>query len=321
MAAGDLAEILKLPLTPDGKIDVTALNTLLREMQERLFALEGRTQSSQIRDDLEVLGDVTATGLTTSSLAMPPAGSMAITEVSVDGPLLSDTLGVLPYALPFLDNIGVERDLFFPSPFAVLVREEFLGRGTTTGVIGELGWGLTTGTVGTVNGLSGHMGVIQLDSGVGTVAPIFLSTTMPPDVRYLACVAGLNAGTGGGSTVRFGLLRTTSTAGAGSRGMYFYFSDVNGTWHTVTRDSVSITETNTTVAATAGEFQLLEIVLTTTTVDFYINRRRTNRHTTNLETGVCSPAIVAENTAGANTLLDIDTFAMVGALGQAPKWD
>lgn len=320
---GDLPQILEVPLTPEGKIDITSLNNILRLMQERFFALEGRTQPSQVRNDLEVLGDVTAAGVVAGAgLSLAPAGTVIPAEVSVDGPLLSDQLGVLPYALPFEDNIGVEKDLLYPSPFSLVVREEFLGRGTTTGVIGELGWGLTLGTVTASNGVNGHVGVVTINTGAGpAVAPIFLSTAMPTDIRYIAGVMRFNAGTGAGSAARVGLLRTPTTAGTGSRGMYFHFNTIDNLWHTVTRDSVDITDVATTFTSVADEYQMFEIVLTASAVDFYINRRRTNRHTTFLETGVCNPAIVVEATGGAAAFLDVDTFCMVGPVGESPRWD
>lgn len=322
MAQGDLSQILELPLTTDGKVDVTALNTILRQMQERVFALEGRTQPSQIRDDLDVLGTVTAEGLAAPSLAFDPQTVIALEDVAVDGTLAEDILGVPAQALALSDLFGVRRDLFFPSPFSTLVREEFIGRGTTTGIIGELGWGLLVGTVATASASAGHAGVVQLDSGAGAaVGQLFLASATPNTVQYLAGIMRFNAGTGAGSDARFGLLRTPATAGNGARGMYFHASAATGFWTTVTRDVTSITANTTAFPIVAGEWVLLEIVLTTTTVDFYINRRRTFRHTTNIETAVCSPTFAAEATGAPAAVLDLDAFVLVGALGTTPKWD
>ena len=323
MAQGDLVQILELPLTTDGKVDVTALNTILRQMQERVFALEGRTQPSQIRDDLEVLGNITATGeLTAPIQTFDEHTSVFMEDVAVDGTLAEDIMGIPAQSISLTDFFGVKRDLFFPSPFSMLVREEFIGRGTTTGIVGELGWGLLVGTVAGANGTAGHVGVAQLDSGAGpAVGQLFLANTTPASVQYLAGVMRFNAGTGAGSDARFGLLRTTATAGNGARGMYFHAPAATGFWTTVTRDSSGITTNTTSFPIVAGEYVLLEIVMTTTTIDFYINRRRTFRHITNIETAGCLPAFIAEATGAPAAVLDLDSFAMVGSLGLDPKWD
>lgn len=323
MAANDDAQILQVPLRAEGvksedwsKVrasDLTILNDVLREMQERHFKLSGRTGVAAVRSDLTVAGEVRAEGVVAGSSAILGNVPLTPTDVSL-APTVDPALA--PQALVGTTTLDSNFDLLgAASPFTAGVKDEFLGTGSTAGAVGDLGWNLTAGVISST-GAVGHPGVDTLVSNAGpAVGRIQLRLVCPDDIGYLAGVVSPTSDLTN-AAYAFGLSIGNVASGVDNfQGVYWCFSPAKGVnWATVTRDASGITTNSTTVPVVLDNWYLLEIVLSEGTVDFYINRTRAFRHTTNVPTGSANamPVFLSQTTDANAKLLNIDTFVMCG---------
>lgn len=317
MAAGDLSQVLELPLTPDGKLDLTNLNTILRQMQERVFALEGRTQPSQIRDDLEVLGDISATGGLIAAGGDVSIGPVPLEAIDPSLSPLTDA-SLAPQALGWTDRVA-SADLLSPfSPFTFSIKDEFAGQGSTTGIIGEQGWALSGGTVSVGVANQAHPGFVNLSSAGPAVARITLQGFFPADLGYAAALLSTDTSTVADTNIAFGFSAGNPAAGVEVvQGAYFsYVEATSPNWRTYTRDGAGVTTNTTDVPVVANSWYLLELVLDITassqTVDFYINRTRAFRHTTNVLTSSMTPIFICQTTAAVTRTIMPAKYILTG---------
>jgi hypothetical protein len=316
MARGDLIHNLELPLTPDGQLDIAVFNRMFQLVQERVNALEGRSQPSQIRDDLSVLGGVSATGGVTGASLTLGGTTLTPSDLSLS-PLLDPS--VAPSEPTFLNALAARLPALGSSPFSVLVRDEFFGNGTTSGQIGDLGWSLSIGTVASGGQVLGHPGISVLSSGAGpAVSRIQLRAMDSGDLNYLAAV--VQPGTDiSACNLGFGVTFSNVAAGLeATQGIYWsYNAATSANWRTVTRDTAGITSNTSDIPVVASAWYLLEIVCDITpsaqVVDFYINRTRAFRHTTNISSADDAiPSWVVQTTDGNTKSGGIDTFILAG---------
>lgn len=315
MAFGDDAQIPQLG-THNGQPTLQALNENLKRVWEELRVLQGITGESEIRSSLTVRGGVVAEGGLNTPSITTSAGTITPSIISADGSLPTTFLGVPQYGLVLTDAIGVRRDLAYPGILSGMVRDEFLGTGTSSGLIGDLGWALT-GSLSAV-AETGHPGVVELATGGGPAsATLALNPIFGNTFSYLGCL--LKPSSTSNCRFSFGVQRVVG--GIGGRGTYFqYDSAASANWQTFTSDGTSSTTYTTNIPMVAGNWFLLEIVATTTSADFYINRVKTTRHVDNLEAAVTSPCIAVQTTDAVGKTVRVDAFAWVDQLAVTKKW-
>jgi hypothetical protein len=262
MAANDDAQILQVPLK---------LNAVLRQMQEQVFKLNGRTGDAAIRSGLGVTGGVTSGGsLTGSALTLGTAG------LTPSNPSFAPTVesALAPVALDYAPLLGARADALAVSPFTWHLSDHFLGgEPSTSGNVGSLGWTFT-GALAYLGSEASHPGFVNI---ADTGALYLQNFAVQGDVSYFAAVLRLNEA----RRINFkaGLINpgAPGTTGAGA---YFYIdSSSNPVWSTATVSSSGTSLNSSTVSVVNGDWVLLEIVLTTTTADFYLDRERMFRHT------------------------------------------
>lgn len=88
MAEGDLFYIPKVQVDNEGRISTQNLNDIIRRIYQNIYALEGRTEPSQIRNDLTVNGSVTA-----ESLAAEPF-TLVYDKNFLTPPVLPDSVNI-----------------------------------------------------------------------------------------------------------------------------------------------------------------------------------------------------------------------------------
>lgn len=287
MAANDDAQILQIPLRAEGvksddwaKVrasDLTALNDVLREMQERYFKLAGRTGDAAIHSGLSVSGGITSGGGLSGTNLTLGADSLTPSDPSF-APLVETAL--TPQALDYAPVLGATADLRTASPFTWTLSEHFLGGGQVgTGDIGELGWSLAgTAGVGVLASVPSHPGVVSIDTAGSALTALYLQAPLQQgDLRYLAWVVQLPTAFRRQMSVGF---RDVLTSGTGSVGAYFaYGFGTSPNWQTVTSSAAGSSINTTSVVVTDGAWVLLEIVFGEDFVDFFLNRTRLFRHT------------------------------------------
>ncbi len=305
MAQGDINQVRQI----SGPLTQTGVNKELRLMHQRLAALEGRTDTSQVRDDLEVLGDVTATSAAVTSMGV---GASTLTNQNLTQ---DPEIGMPTSELLISSPLGFTAPIEMLSPFSWFARDEFLSTGAASGTIGELGWQINNGTSASALATAGHPGVIQVtSSGAPIVCFLITNTIHVQDIQYVAAVIR-PISTVADVNIAMGLLTGNPNAGVGTfSGIYWaYRSGSSPNWQTLTVSGGSTTNTTSTPAA-VNSWVLLEIVtnVADATVDFFINRQRAFRHTTNLLSSTCSPFMIVESTGGVTNSIQIDKFLMSG---------
>lgn len=321
MALGDIVQTPQFAETPD----LNRLNREVRRIFARLNSIEGRTESAQVRDDLEVLGDVTTQGIVSTGVDVG-AGALVAAAAGTDPDIPAD---LAPMLTSRPDSLGFSLPLEAgSSPFYTTAYDAFLGTGTGSGAIGNLGWTFSTAGGGSLSlneGNPGHPGVYGISTGavMNSPASIVLQEIDPADVKYLAAVVG--TGTFARQYARFGLISTPALGSADSdQGIYFsgFAPGAAGTgvWRTVTQSASGSTTSTSTVSILSNSWYLLEIVLAADTADFYVNRQRLFRHTTNIPTIVLAPAFAAEAIIAADRTLLVDTFVLGGITPAKQLW-
>lgn len=315
MAAGDIVQTPQIV----GELSTPRVNQELRKIWQRLNAQEGRTDSSQVRDDMEVLGEVSAGSLVATSADLG-SGALAGESAGIDPTIPAD---LKPFLTARSDGLGFQIPLEIGgSLFHFSAYDSFISTGTAAGATGVLGWMVGgAGTIAPNTADMGHPGILLLDTGPTTTPErISLTSLFPTDIVYLGGVIRVERIVN--SDVRLGLM-LGNLAGTGEvrQGMYFSFlSGSSPNWRTVTRDASGITVNTSTVPVGLNEWVVLEMVLAPTTIDFFINRQRVFRHTTNILASAAAPAFVVESTDAVASSASIDTFLMLGTVPNAQLW-
>ena len=197
--------------------------------------------------------------------------------------------------------------------------EEFLGGGTSSGTIGELGWMSSVASIYGWDGLANHPGIIRIGNSYTVPSVNYLKlgsgslitrTVIPQDIEYIALVMTPQSGTSL-LAMRFGLLYLSSASQETTNGIYFSFnSPVSNKWRAITKDALGTTATTTTQFYANGTWYQLEIIQNGANWEFWINGVLEATHSTNITTTYCSPTIALEVlTGGANNEeLTLDYF-------------
>lgn len=315
MPISDDAQILQVPLKAQGAKsddwssvrvnDLTQLNAVLRQIQEQVNKLTGRTGDSAIRSGLSVAGAVNAGGTVSGSDLTLGGGTITPSDPSF-APLVEATL--TPRALDYAPMLGAKANLLTASPFTWTLSEHFIGGVAVSGSVGELGWS-TVGVVTVGSSEANHPGIVNLNNTASLT--LVAQPVAQSDLSYIGMVVRPNANFR--TSVRLGFI----TVGAGTdtgNGAYFYYDSATPTWETVTRSAAGFTRNDSGLTVVNAEWVLLEIVLTATAVDFYFNRTRMFRH----QDASVAPTVTVgnlgfeqENTASIPDV-DYDRFIVAG---------
>jgi hypothetical protein len=189
------------------------------------------------------------------------------------------------------------------------LRDEFMGGTTSTGNVGSLGWGLSVGTIALKTSEATHPGLVTLASGAtgGNIGRITLAAIAPGDVTYMAAIVRPLSGT---TTMacRIGLFSSFATKDT-AQGIYWSFDAAVGLpWASVTRGASSVTRNPTSPAINyaTGKWFFLEIKKSGANWEFYLNGTLRFTHSTNIPTGILTPAIVIETNEAVTKTIDID---------------
>lgn len=313
----DLVPIGQIP----GPFTLPKLNTELRKLWTQINALLGRNSQPEILDDLTVRGALTAGSI--------DADSARIGEKSVSPTTISlDPATSLPETPLIVSNgVGARSDIMGPiDPFIVSVKDDFFSLTSTSGSVGELGWTIVAGSAtGTVATTIGHPGIVVQSSGAGpAVGAIRIGGFSVLDLGYMSWVVSPQSVTA--SAFSFGLTIGNPLGGVGvNQGIFHIFrSGTSPNWETQTRDALGVTTITSTIPVVAGNWYLLEQIYTvgtsSQTIDFYINRQRVSRHTTNIPTGSNTPIVsVAQTTDGTPKDVFLDQFIASGRVPLSTK--
>lgn len=304
MSFGDALRVPQLPaMTPQ------AINSEIARLWQHMNALAGRSESSQIRDNLQVLGDVQGNQLVGSGLTL---GAKTFTP---SDPSLAPDSDIPGYALNYEQQGGTIDVLADGNPFSLLLKDEFMGNGSSSGTVGDLGWRLTGGFVSPAGAsVIGHPGYISFEVNFGAVGHIRLAPVSPFDLGYMAYVVRPNNVSFTRLTV--GWSGVASPAAIPHRGAFFYYDTTDTKWRVGCQDGAGLTSIETDVPLVAGNWYLLEmnhkIDDDGSSVDFSINRQQGFRIKTNIPSGEAFPAIALQETLGDASSLLIDRFILAG---------
>ncbi len=322
MPVTDDAQILQVPLKAQGAKsddwasvranDLTQLNAVLRQMQEQVFKLTGRTGDAAIRSGLSVAGGVSSGGaLSGASLAL------GVTGITPSNPSFAPTVesALAPVALDYAPVLGARADLLSASPFTWTLSEHFLGGGTAgVGDVGELGWSTTGGGVVTASGgETSHPGIIQVNTNGNPFTALYLPGSLAQsDLTYMGWIVRVPDTFRTATSLGF---RDISTPAKGSLGAYFAYSFTAGTgmWETITRSAAGSLANTTAISATGANWLLLEIVFSADAVDFYANRERVFRHTgASVDPATVQFITCVQEQSPNDTLVDLDRCVVTG---------
>lgn len=300
------------------------LNDQLRKIWTQINGLLGKTDAPEVHESLTVTGTLTAAHVKTNGMQIGPI------SIFPANPTLSPTTdsALMGEALTAGTTLGGRYDLLTPvNPFTTSVKDEFMGASDLSGEIGELGWEINgTGAVGGAAEL-GHPGVFVLTNPPGPdVGYMRLNTFSPQDVNYLAAIIRPGSDRTN-QNIAFGYATSNPLAGVEvTQGAYFsYVAATSSNWRTVTRNGIVSTVTQSTIPVVNSSWFLLEMVVNVTTssqiIDFYINRSRIARHTTNISasTTTARPTIFNQATTAAFKEVHADLFIMQGRLPLSTK--
>lgn len=212
-------------------------------------------------------------------------------------------------------ELGTQKNTLYPPQSSVIVQEEFISGGTTSGTVGTLGFGVVASAVTGQPGIANRPGIMRIDTGAvsGTVARLVLypasasaiSPSVPQEVLWITRLNNNDANT----TVRIG-----SFAGVGANppddGIYIEKLDADTNWFCITRIATVQTRTDSSVAVTTN-FTKLFYRRNSTGVTFSIDGVDVcGTHTTNIPTVQTDPAVQIVNSAAAAKTLDMDYFQM-----------
>ena len=198
--------------------------------------------------------------------------------------------------------------------------DEFFGAVTTTGNIGEQGWGTTNSAAPTITyqaGVTDHPGILRMQTGAISGNNVRLHLT---DTATNTAIAAnqverftwiVRIPTVSSVVVRVGLGQDVSSATFGTDGVWFELDTaVSGNWRCVTRASSTSTAVTTAVPVTANNWYVLEAVrsVASTVViwEFSINGTSTIKTTTNAPTASVNFGTLVQTATAAARQLDVD---------------
>jgi hypothetical protein len=154
----------------------------------------------------------------------------------------------------------------------IIAYEDFLGGGSTDGIIGTLGWIKSTGAFSLEASENNHPGVVSMASGAvsGNVGNFCLTQWDISDVLNVGGI--IKSAASSTLQFRFGLMATPGGTGISSEGIYFSFrGNVSTYLYVVIRNGSTYTEQSTGIQPTNGTWYRLEIKLDGTDWKFYVD--------------------------------------------------
>jgi hypothetical protein len=193
-------------------------------------------------------GKLVATNLNASTLLGRRSGSSGAAEAVTVGTGLTMTAGADLSVSPAFIQEEVENDFLRPNNPS-LFRDEFCSLTLTTGLIGELGWRFTNGSVSAPNAVTGHPGVIQRTSSATTnqVSSFYLNATTTGTLfvweNFEQMTFHLKADTAGADfTLRFGV-GTSADGNSPGSGAWFERLATNAYFTPVLKQGANLNST------------------------------------------------------------------------------
>jgi hypothetical protein len=215
------------------------------------------------------------------------------------------------------DNGSTTSRLYIGNPRTMSrIQDEFSGYGTTSGSIGDLGWG-NSGTP-TIQAGEAHYGTMirqTTTASAGTTARIFLNTSSPADTFDYYFVVRLNTNDTD-TAMAIGLTDSVGAPADSTNGIYFRKAYANVNWQTVTRAAGVETGSNFSheltdavngpISTNFARFRIRRI--DGSTIGFSINDGTEKQHTANIPSVMLSPWVRINNNAAAAKTYDICYF-------------
>lgn len=209
-------------------------------------------------------------------------------------------------------ELQTRKGVLYPPQSSIIIQEEFISGGTTSGQIGAYGFGATSNTGiasianrpgifrTTTSAVSGTIGRMQLYSSTS-------NALFPDNQHEVLWIVRLNTNDAN-TTVRIGSMNST-TASPPSVGIYFEKLDADTNWFCVT-NSAAETRTDSGVAVDTN-FNVFKYTRNSTGVTYEINRVPVcGTHTADITSSYVVPSTQIINSAAAEKTLDHDYFEM-----------
>lgn len=219
---------------------------------------------------------------------------------------------VVAIGISHASELRTQKNILYPPQSSIIIQEDFLSGGTTSGDVGRYGFG-ATGNTGLAS-IANRPGIIRTDTSAvsGTIARLQLysasSNTITPDNQHeILWIVRLN-NNDANTTVRIGSMNST-TVSPPSVGIYFEKLDADTNWFCVTNNAAD-TRTDSGVAVDTN-FNVFKYTRNSTGVTYEINRVAVcGTHTADIPTAQIVPATQMINSAAAAKTLDHDYFEM-----------
>lgn len=210
-------------------------------------------------------------------------------------------------------DIQIQDDVLYPYQTSVELQEEFVSAGTSTGNLGNYGFGLANGTTSSIASETNRPGILRRDTSAvsGTITTVTLfphsssvfAANLPHRIVWVTRLNTNDANT----TMRMGIGNSTVASPPGT-GIYFEKADADTNWFCVT-ESGTRTRTDSGVAVDTN-FKTFEYRRLSASVEFYINGALVCTNTADLSTALSNPFTQIVNSAAASKTMDIDYFQL-----------
>lgn len=212
-------------------------------------------------------------------------------------------------------DLTTRKNILYPPQSSVMLQEDFLSGGTTSGAIGALGFSFGGGTVSGIASIANRPGIFRLDTTAvsGTIFRLLPQSTasffpgnLAHEVIWITRLNNNDANT----TVRIGSLNSF-IENPPTRGIYFEKLDGDTNWFCVARESATETRVDSGIAVNTN-FTTFLYRLTSSGAVFFIDNVATSCGTiaTNLPTNMMSTTLQLINSAAASKTLDVDYFQL-----------
>lgn len=210
----------------------------------------------------------------------------------------------------FASDEQIQDYVLYPYQPGFSLQEDFYGGGTTSGTIGNFGFGTSNGTTSVLATVStNYIGIVRRDtsavSGTLTVTQLYphssalFASNLPHRVLWVVRLNNNDANT----QVRIGAANSTTGNPPGT-GIYFEKLDADTNWFCVT-ESGTRTRTDSGIAVNTS-FTTFEYKRLSASVEFYLNGARVCTNTADLPTALYNPMTQIINSAAAAKTLDHD---------------
>ena len=199
----------------------------------------------------------------------------------------------------------------------IFLNDDFLSGGTTSGVIGALGWQFNGGTVGQQSSEEGRPGLIRRGTSAasGTIATTyigFITSLLPSSWNIRAQFQVRLNQVDTDTAQRVGIMNSTNADPPGA-GVYFEKLLADTTWNAVIRTGGSTQQRADTGIAVDTNFHKFEVVVSGAIALFYLDNNLVGGPLSGsgFPTGSVSPCAYVVNGAAADKTMDLDYFQML----------